>query len=277
MSASNGKARAVEIIEDDPEHQSSSGSEGSEDELGDPALPEASTPSTSSKKKKKKRGKVLKALSALRGGRDHIPGDLVNVVLEKVKETGQAPDADEATVRMALEQMKIKDVIQGKAGIGGKNKKDTGGHKVRWCAFLRIARSSSRPCHSSGPHSLSLSSVGTSDAPYPVHHLEYLSGEDAPTADGYIEPSKPASEVRQEPYPLPKDFEWSVVDITDDAQVRFGPCSVHLDSCHLCSCVSFTSCSARTTSRTTTRRSASSIRRSSCAGVCDVPSPFHAG
>lgn len=129
MSTSNGKARAVEIIDNDPE-QHSSGSEGSEDELGDPTLPEASTPSTSSKKKKKKRTKALKALNALRG-KDELPQNLVEAVLEKVKETGQAPGADEATVRMALEQMKIKDVVQGKAGIGGKNKKDTGGHKVR--------------------------------------------------------------------------------------------------------------------------------------------------
>ncbi|PSR94116.1 hypothetical protein PHLCEN_2v4544 [Hermanssonia centrifuga] len=99
---------------------------------GDATLPEASTPSTSSKKKKKKRTKALKALNALRSNKsDSIPQDLVNVVLEKVKETGGAPGADEATVRAALEQMKIKDVIQGKAGIGGINKKDTGGHKVR--------------------------------------------------------------------------------------------------------------------------------------------------
>jgi glycylpeptide N-tetradecanoyltransferase len=129
MSSSNGKARAVEPIDDDAE-QRTSGSEGSEDELGDPSIPEASTPSTSSNKKKKKRSKALKALNALKGGKDNIPKDLVNVVLEKVKETGQAPGADEATVRAALEQMKIKEVIQGKAGIGGKNKKETGGHKV---------------------------------------------------------------------------------------------------------------------------------------------------
>lgn len=38
-------------------------------------------------------------------------------------------------------------------------------------------------------------------------------------SDGFIEASKPASELRQEPYPLPKDFVWSSVDIDDDAQV----------------------------------------------------------
>ena len=129
MSSENGKARETELVED--EHPDS-GSEGSDEEVevADTAAPQASTPSTSSKKKKKKRSKALKALSSLGGGKGGIPQDLVNVVLEKVKETGDAPGADEATVRAALEQMKIKDVIQGKAGIGGRGKKDTGGHKV---------------------------------------------------------------------------------------------------------------------------------------------------
>lgn len=184
MSTSNGKARAVEIIEDDPEKHSSSGSEGSEDELGDSSMPQASTPSTSSKKKKKKRTKAIKALNALKGGKDHVPDELVNVVLEKVQQTGQAPEADAATVRMALEQMKIKDVVQGKTGVFGKNKKDTGGHKF-WST-------------------------------QPVPQL----GEDAPTTDGYIEPPKPPSELPQEPAQLPKDFEWSTVDVTDEAQLR---------------------------------------------------------
>jgi len=44
-----------------------------------------------------------------------------------------------------------------------------------------------------------------------------------PEEDGYIEPSKPKEEVRQDPYPLPKDFEWSVLDITEFAQVRMDP------------------------------------------------------
>ena len=47
---------------------------------------------------------------------------------------GTASFEDHSTallVRLALEQMKLKEVLQGKAGIGGKNKKDTVGHKVR--------------------------------------------------------------------------------------------------------------------------------------------------
>ncbi|KAJ7063825.1 acyl-CoA N-acyltransferase [Mycena amicta] len=43
-------------------------------------------------------------------------------------------------------------------------------------------------------------------------------GEGPPLDDGYIEPPKPREELRQEPYPLPKDFEWTTVDITDPAQ-----------------------------------------------------------
>lgn len=44
-------------------------------------------------------------------------------------------------------------------------------------------------------------------------------GEEAPLSDGCIEPSKPPSELRQEPYPLPKDFVWSTVDIKNDEEV----------------------------------------------------------
>ncbi|CCM00482.1 uncharacterized protein FIBRA_02516 [Fibroporia radiculosa] len=172
---------------DDGEESGSDVSDGEQTVIGS-ALPEASTPSTSSKKKKKKRSKALKALNAIRTGhKDGIPESLVNVVLDKVREGGDeevARSADAATVRLALEQMKIKDVLQGKAGIGGKNKKDAGDHKF-WTT-------------------------------QPVPQL----GEEPPTSDGYIEPSKPPEEVRQEPYPLPKDFEWSTIDVDDPVQLR---------------------------------------------------------
>ena len=46
-------------------------------------------------------------------------------------------------------------------------------------------------------------------------------GEAPPEADGPIEPLKSPSEVRQDPYPLPKEFTWSFLDINDPAQV--GP------------------------------------------------------
>ncbi|KAK2466840.1 hypothetical protein APHAL10511_001098 [Amanita phalloides] len=38
--------------------------------------------------------------------------------------------------------------------------------------------------------------------------------------DGYIEPSKSHGEVRQEPYSLHKEFEWSIIDIDDPKQCK---------------------------------------------------------
>ena len=56
-------------------------------------------------------------------------------------------------------------------------------------------------------------------------HLYLIQGTDRgideapPEDDGFIEPSRPREEVRQDSYPLPKDFEWSVIDIEDTTQV----------------------------------------------------------
>ena len=109
------------------------------DDVSDAEEPTAGPSSaSSSKKKKKKRSKAAKALNALKSvgkGKDVLSDNVVKTVLEKVKaEGGEAvAGANEEMVRLALEQMKIRDVLQGKTGIGGKNKKDTGGHKVRVC------------------------------------------------------------------------------------------------------------------------------------------------
>ncbi|KAF8188759.1 Myristoyl-CoA:protein N-myristoyltransferase, N-terminal domain-containing protein [Mycena galopus ATCC 62051] len=43
-------------------------------------------------------------------------------------------------------------------------------------------------------------------------------GDRPPLEDGCIEPSTPREDVRQDAYPLPKDFEWTTVDITDATQ-----------------------------------------------------------
>ena len=43
---------------------------------------------------------------------------------------------------------------------------------------------------------------------------------DAKSDEGPIEPSKSQKEIKGEPDPLPKDFEWSTLDISDSAQVR---------------------------------------------------------
>ncbi|KAJ7304546.1 N-myristoyl transferase [Mycena albidolilacea] len=172
-------SKVEEIIDTTQEHPSDSDSEVD----NTPEVPDAATPSTSSKKKKKKKSKAARALAAIRN-KSEIPSELVEHVLDAVKADGSvgSADATEENVRQALEQMKIMDVVKGKAGIGGHNKKDMGTHKF-W-------------------------------ATQPVPQL----GEGPPLDDGYIEPSKPREEVRQEPYPLPKDFEWSTLDINDPKQ-----------------------------------------------------------
>jgi hypothetical protein len=89
-----------------------------------------SGPSGPSKKKKKKRSKIARAISAIKG--DSVPQAVVDQVVAKVKEEHgeDSAAADEETVRDLLKQLKLKDVAEGKAGFGGKNRKDTGDHKV---------------------------------------------------------------------------------------------------------------------------------------------------
>ncbi|KAF8911013.1 N-myristoyl transferase [Gymnopilus junonius] len=137
----------------------------------------APSTSTSQKKKKKKKSKAKKLLNAIRG-KDEIPQAVVDQVLDKVKAEGgaAASEANAENVREALQQMKIMDVVKGKAGIGG--------------SIRRTWENTSS------------------------------TGEGPPIEDGYIEPSKPRAEVRQEPFPLPKDFEWSTLDISDPVQIK---------------------------------------------------------
>ena len=103
---------------------------GSDEEVPMAAASE-SGPSRPSKKKKKKRSKVARAISAIKG--DSVPQAVVDQVVAKVKEEHgeDSAAADEDTIRDLLKQLKLKDVAEGKAGFFGKNKKDTGDHKVR--------------------------------------------------------------------------------------------------------------------------------------------------
>ena len=195
----------------------------SESEVEVPAAASAeSSPSRPSKKKKKKRSKVARTISALKG--DAVPQAVVDKVVAKVKEEHgeDSPAADEDAVRQLLRQLKLKDVAEGKAGFGGKHKKDAGDHKVR------------HPLHRIQVETVSESSMALvlGDAACPslwcvvcilsitLSPPHTWPGDSAPEEDGYIEPSKPREEVRQDPYPLPKDFEWSIIDITEPAQVR---------------------------------------------------------
>ena len=122
---SSQKAKGKQIIDtvDDDNELSADESGGSEPEQ--PADEPGTQTSPSKKKKKKKKTKLAKLLNPTGAAEDK----LVETVLEKVK--AEHADADETTVRAALQQLNLKDVIAGKSGLGGKNQKDTGGHKVR--------------------------------------------------------------------------------------------------------------------------------------------------
>lgn len=119
-------------------------------------------------------------------GKSEIPQELIGHVVDRVTaEHGpNTPAANEDNVRQALEQMKIMDVIKGKSGIAGRGKKAMGEHKF-W-------------------------------ATQPVPQL----GDEVSPDDGFIEPNKSREEVRQDPYPLPKDFEWAILDINDSKQIK---------------------------------------------------------
>ncbi|KAH9177748.1 N-myristoyl transferase [Lactarius sanguifluus] len=173
------KAKAPEELSMAEAEADVGGESGSESEAEVPATASAGSGPSRPSKKKKKRSKISRAISALSG--DSVPQAVVDRVVAKVKEEHgeDSPAADEDAVRQLLKQLKLRDVAEGKAGLGGKHKKDAGDHKF-W-------------------------------ATQPVPHY----GDSAPEEDGYIEPSKPREEVRQDPYPLPKDFEWSILDITE--------------------------------------------------------------
>lgn len=134
MPTSSQKVSTHAAAQDVNPEDNSSGSEV-EPQLGagdHDAAPGASQAS-SSKRKNKKRSKISKALNTLRG--NEIPQSIVNHVAEQVKaEQGtDSTPADPESIRMALEQLKIMDVLKGKTGIGGRGKKTMGEHKVCAC------------------------------------------------------------------------------------------------------------------------------------------------
>jgi glycylpeptide N-tetradecanoyltransferase len=123
---SSGQAKEIIDTTLDAEHPSDDESDdGSLN--GDQHNPAISTATSSSSKKKKKKKKISKILKSGLGG-GSVSNSVVETVLEKVK--AEHADADADVVRSALEQLNLKDVVAGKTGLGGKNKKDTGNHKV---------------------------------------------------------------------------------------------------------------------------------------------------
>ncbi|EJD02399.1 N-myristoyl transferase [Fomitiporia mediterranea MF3/22] len=180
---------AVQIEDEGPNEVHDSDSDvddGAPDTVHDgPDTPGAGS-SSQSKKKKKKKSKAAKLLNSLRPGQKEIPQSVVDKVMERVREEHGADvaGADEETVRKALEHLKVMDVIQGKAGVAGRGKKDMGTHKF-W---------------------------GTQPVPQP--------GEGPPIEDGWIEPPVPREQVRQDPFPLPNEFEWITTDLDDPKQSK---------------------------------------------------------
>ena len=123
------------------------------------------------KKKKKTKSKAAKALSAALRGKSAAPQELVDQILAKVKEEHgeNAEGANEETVRMALDYLKINDVIKGKAALGGFGKKDMGEHKV---SLLYSLGSLLMIWHSSGLRNLCHRQV--CGAPYRVLGYSYV-------------------------------------------------------------------------------------------------------
>ncbi|KJA27117.1 hypothetical protein HYPSUDRAFT_987574 [Hypholoma sublateritium FD-334 SS-4] len=137
------KAKAPEIIDarGDPE-LSDNASDSDDGHTEADAAEGAAVPSssTSAKKKKKKKSKAKKLLDGIINSKDGIPEEVVGTVLDKVKAEGgsAALEANAENVREALRQMKIMDVVRGKAGVGGLNKKDMGEHKVVLVAIFYV-------------------------------------------------------------------------------------------------------------------------------------------
>ena len=128
MSQSTG-AYIEEVVEDVENGQNDEGdSHGEDQEQPQASSSSAPAPGGSKKKKNKKKSKISKLLQP--GG--EIPQQLVDHVVNEVqaKHGAGTEGTDEASVKALLEQLKIMDVMKGKSGLGGKNRKDMGEHKV---------------------------------------------------------------------------------------------------------------------------------------------------
>lgn len=227
-------------------------------EIGEQLEPSGST---SNKKKKKKKTKAKKILDAL-NPKNAVPQAVLEKVVERVKEDGApgSENIDAEDVRQVLQQIKIMDVMKGKAGFAGNNQKDVGEHKVAFSQsgnktayFFSVLEYST--CDSTGCAQVLSAAIVRFLIRYD------FPGDAPPEADGYIEPSKPREEVRQDPYPLPADFEWATINMNDPAQVtsiffNFFPI---LRTEPVCRPRKYTISSPSTTWRMITRPSASNI------------------
>jgi glycylpeptide N-tetradecanoyltransferase len=100
---------------------------GSESDAAPVEEPDKAT-GKAKKKKKKKKSKAAKLLAAAKG---ELPDEIVEQVAAETKaHNPDNPDINEEEVRKAFKAMKVMEMLQGKTGIGGKNAKDLGEHKV---------------------------------------------------------------------------------------------------------------------------------------------------
>lgn len=109
-------------------------------------------------RKESKAAKVLTAVASKASGKK-VPHEVVDMLSSRVKEV--QPELDEIgpnEMRKLIGELKLKDMLDGRSGLGGKNKKDVGEHKVclhrfRYLALLlselsRYSFGKHSPCHS---------------------------------------------------------------------------------------------------------------------------------
>lgn len=138
-----------------------SDAEPSDDEEGAEAIDQGhASSSTSDKKKKKKRSKAKKILDAFTA-KKAVPQAVLEKIVDKVKEDGEpgSETIDAEDVRQVLQQIRIRDILKGKSGIGGNNWKDVGEHKVLFS--LLVTNQSPDIVFSFGVHNLCLNWVWT--------------------------------------------------------------------------------------------------------------------
>lgn len=210
MSHTNPLQEIIDTTQENDREDHSSGSEAEH-----PGHSPDASQASSSKRKKKKKSKAARILDSL----NEIPHSLVNHVVSerKAEQDGGVASPDAEAVRQALNNLKLMDALKAKTSVTEHGKNTLGEHKVwthtpsLFCVITLPQFWATQPVPQLGKPNRLSSRVCLNDNHHP--------GDQPPTEDGFIEPTKAIQEVRQEPYPLPKDFEWSTLDLNDPKQV----------------------------------------------------------
>ncbi|KAH8087475.1 Glycylpeptide N-tetradecanoyltransferase, partial [Filobasidium floriforme] len=161
--------------------------------------------SKSKKKKKNKKKSKSKAVDKLKGMINpggNVPDELVDAVKREMQQNPatQSAQVDDEEIRRALKAMDLLKVLEGKEALGNKsNTKDIGEHKF-W---------KTQPVPQTLSENLHRASRGT---------VPPASANQEP--DGPIDSVKDVADVRKEPLPLPKGYEWCTPDITIDEECK---------------------------------------------------------